>query len=65
MAGERFDESFPDFESTLYPVTQPTLRRVVRNTEDIRDAAQLQRLEYKLAGFVREEIAAGRSRAGG
>lgn len=60
MASEHFDESFPDFESTLYPVTQPVSRRVMRNMEDIRDADQLQRLEYKLAGFVREEIAAGR-----
>ncbi|MBD8586039.1 Fic family protein [Frigoribacterium sp. CFBP 8766] len=60
MAGDSFDESFPDFESTLYPVTQPPSRRVMRNTENIRDAGQLQRFEYKLAGFVREEIAAGR-----
>jgi cell filamentation protein len=60
VAGDSFDESFPDFESTLYPVTQPPSRRVMRNTENIRDAGQLQRPEYKLAGFVREEIAAGR-----
>ena len=42
MAGESFDESFPDFESTLYPVTQPPSRRVMRNKENIRDAGELQ-----------------------
>ncbi|PZE63653.1 cell filamentation protein Fic [Curtobacterium sp. MCBD17_021] len=60
MAGESFDESFPDFESTLYPATHPQSRRVMRNTEGIRDAETLQRLEYKLAGLVREDIASGR-----
>lgn len=60
MARVPFDESFPDFESTLYPESQLASRRVMRNTENIRDAGQLQRLEYKLAGFAREEIAAGR-----
>lgn len=36
------DESFPDFESTLCPVTQPASRRVMRNTKNIRDAGELQ-----------------------
>ena len=45
MAGGSFDESFPDFESTLYPAADPESRRIIRNTEGIRDVDMLQRLE--------------------
>jgi len=54
-----FDTSFPDFQSTLYPVAETGGVPVMRNTMEIRDRALLQRVEYVVAERVRDAIQSG------
>jgi hypothetical protein len=46
---QKFDTSFPDFLSTLYPVAETGGVPVMRNTMEIRDRALLQKVEYVVA----------------
>lgn len=57
--GEQFDSSYPDFASTLYPRGETSGHDVMRNTEGIRDLAQLQLRENLLAQDARDAIAEG------
>jgi cell filamentation protein len=56
---ERFDTAYPDFQSTLYPLTETGNQHVMRNTAGIRDPAHLQRLENSLSGAARSDILRG------
>ena len=57
--GEQFDTSYPDFQSTLYPLSETNGMHVMRNTAGIRDSARLQGLENRLAVGARDAIQSG------
>ena len=57
--GEQFDSSYPDFASTLYPLSETAGRQVMRNTAGIRDPAALQLRENVLAQDARDAIDEG------
>ncbi|POH64912.1 hypothetical protein C3B59_09330 [Cryobacterium zongtaii] len=56
---EQFDTAYPDFQSTLYPLTETGKQHVMRNTAGIRDPAHLQRLENSLATAARIDVLRG------
>jgi cell filamentation protein len=56
---EHFDTAYPDFQSTLYPLTETGNKHVMRNTAEIRDPDRLQRHENSLATAARIDVLRG------